>query len=75
MGALGTWLANFLVGILEPILTKWWNAHQASQTVAANATQLNAIIKSVSVLQTAKTPQDFENDIKALGAADNANSQ
>lgn len=75
MAAFGEWLAGFLATLLTPILKNWWAQHEASQAVAANTAQINSVIQAVSTLQTAKTPQDFINDIKAVGAADNANSK
>ena len=42
-----------------------------AKTVANISAQQAAVIKAVAQLQTAKTPQEFEDDIKKLSAADN----
>lgn len=70
-----TWLGTLLEGLLAPLIEKWIANMQVQKTVSSNQAQLNALIKSVAQLQTAKSPEDYEAAIKALATADNSNSQ
>lgn len=58
-----------------PLIEKWISNMQISAKVSANQAQTNALIKAVAQLQTSKTPEDFENAIKAVSAADNTGAQ
>lgn len=69
------WLASFLEGLLVPLIEKWIAKTEVQKTVNGNQAQVNALIEAVAKLQTAKTPQDFIDGIKAVGAADNSNSK
>jgi hypothetical protein len=75
MATLLAWLESLASSVLVPLIEKWISQMAVSKQVRANQVQTDALIKTVAQIQTAKTPEDFQNDIKALAAADNSGAQ
>lgn len=75
MTTLMTWLSNFLVGLLTPLIEKLVaNTTMASRLSSVEEKQ-TAIIKANGELQAAQTPEEMQNAIKDIAAADNLNSK